>query len=318
MMKFSVIVPVYNVEQYLNECLDSIICQDYDNFEIIIVDDGSTDSSSDICDFYAEKDKKIKVIHKKNGGLSSARNVGIELAIADYLVFFDSDDVMEKGCLKKFNETLDADTDVLITEIYDTVDVSTVATNELLFLKPDSNKKNDIVEFVLYHKKHTWSAPQYIVSRKMVEKNRMRFAEGYYHEDIYWTANLLRYAERYAFYNKLWYIRRLERQGSITNVPKVKRTLDIIELLTKFIDNISDDLSKVIANRMVNSMVSSLKYCSKYSKQENEMVAECLKKNKQIWKYASGTRNRMLVWMIRLLGERCVINMIAILYTVYT
>lgn len=96
----SVIVPVYNVEKYLDKCIKSIVNQTYENIEIILVDDGSPDSSSEICDFWAKKDGRIKVIHKTNGGLSSARNAGIELATGDFLVFIDSDDYPEPDMIE--------------------------------------------------------------------------------------------------------------------------------------------------------------------------------------------------------------------------
>ena len=91
----SVIVPVYNVEQYLPRCVDSILSQTYKNLELILVDDGATDSSGTICDEYAAKDSRVRVIHKENGGLSSARNAGIDIASGEYLEFVDSDDWIE-------------------------------------------------------------------------------------------------------------------------------------------------------------------------------------------------------------------------------
>jgi glycosyltransferase involved in cell wall biosynthesis len=92
MKLISVIVPVYNVEQYLRRCVDSILTQSYQNLEIILVDDGSTDSSGDICDWYKKQNGRIKVIHKENGGLSSARNAGLDIADGEYIGFVDSDD----------------------------------------------------------------------------------------------------------------------------------------------------------------------------------------------------------------------------------
>ena len=88
----SLIIPIYKVEKYLRQCIDSVIRQNIDDIEIILVDDGSPDDCPKICDEYAEKDKRIKVIHKTNGGSSSARNAGIDLAIGEYLMFMDSDD----------------------------------------------------------------------------------------------------------------------------------------------------------------------------------------------------------------------------------
>lgn len=91
-MLISIIVPVYNVEVYLRRCVDSLLCQTYSNLEIILVDDGSTDNSGSICDEYSYIDKRIRVIHKENGGLSSARNAGLEIANGEYIGFLDSDD----------------------------------------------------------------------------------------------------------------------------------------------------------------------------------------------------------------------------------
>ena len=90
--KVTIIVPVYNVEKFIGKCIDSLLAQTYINLEIILVDDGSTDKSGVICDDYHHRDTRIRVIHKQNGGLSSARNVGIKAATGDYLSFVDSDD----------------------------------------------------------------------------------------------------------------------------------------------------------------------------------------------------------------------------------
>lgn len=101
----SVIIPVYKVEQYLARCVDSVLNQTYQNLEIILVDDGSPDSSPKLCDDYAKKDVRIKVIHKENGGLSSARNAGLEICTGDYIFFIDSDDwLTDENVLSDFIE----------------------------------------------------------------------------------------------------------------------------------------------------------------------------------------------------------------------
>ena len=91
----SVIIPVYNVEDYVARCVDSVLNQTYGNLEVILVDDGAKDSSGDICDTLALKDSRVRVIHKENGGLSSARNVGLDMATGEYITFVDSDDWLE-------------------------------------------------------------------------------------------------------------------------------------------------------------------------------------------------------------------------------
>ena len=104
MDKITVIIPVYNVEKYLKEAIEATINQTYKNLEIILVDDGSTDSSGKICDEYAKKDNRIKVIHQENRGMSGARNVGLECATGKYIMFSDSDDTFElNACEKLYN-----------------------------------------------------------------------------------------------------------------------------------------------------------------------------------------------------------------------
>ena len=110
----SIIVPVYNVEQYLVKCLDSIKEQTFNDWEAILVDDGSTDKSSDICDMYQEKDKRFKVVHKENGGLSDARNKGLELACGKYILFLDSDDYILPDMLFKMNLATGGADDIVV------------------------------------------------------------------------------------------------------------------------------------------------------------------------------------------------------------
>ena len=102
----SVVIPVYKVEQYIHECVDSVIAQTYKNLDIILVDDGSPDSCPAICDEYAERDNRIRVIHKKNGGLSSARNAGIDIARGEYICFVDSDDYVSEIYVEQLYTTL--------------------------------------------------------------------------------------------------------------------------------------------------------------------------------------------------------------------
>ena len=113
--RYSIIVPVYNVEDYLPECVDSLLAQDTATpYEILLVDDGSTDSSGSICDAYADKDARVRVIHKSNGGVSSARNTGIQMAKGTYIFFVDSDDILEPEFLSEFSPLLADGTDLAL------------------------------------------------------------------------------------------------------------------------------------------------------------------------------------------------------------
>lgn len=106
-MRISIIVPIYNCAYYLRYCLNSLVTQSYQNIEIILVDDGSQDESAHICDDYAEKDSRVQVIHKKNGGVSSARNVGLSFASGEYVIFVDADDWLDQDACEKIVEKLD-------------------------------------------------------------------------------------------------------------------------------------------------------------------------------------------------------------------
>lgn len=106
MLMFSVIVPIYNVDKYLNKCVDSILSQTYNNFELILVDDGSPDNCPAICDEYTKQDSRVKVIHKENGGLVSARKAGAKIANGDYVVCVDGDDWLHKQCLECYSEII--------------------------------------------------------------------------------------------------------------------------------------------------------------------------------------------------------------------
>lgn len=113
MPKFSVVVPVYKIEEYLRECVDSILSQDYTDFEVILVDDGSPDNCPRICDEYAMKDSRVKVIHQKNSGVSAARNNGIKAASGEYLWFVDGDDKIVDGAFEIIQKFFELDFDVL-------------------------------------------------------------------------------------------------------------------------------------------------------------------------------------------------------------
>ncbi len=115
-MKFSIIVPVYNSECYLKECIDSTLTQSYSDFELILVDDGSIDASGIICDEYAELDSRIKVFHKENGGVSSTRNLGLDNASGDWIVFLDADDTLHKCALECIKNEIDLNSDVDIIQ----------------------------------------------------------------------------------------------------------------------------------------------------------------------------------------------------------
>lgn len=230
-MKISIIVPVYNVENYVEQCLRSICNQTINDIEIIIVNDGSEDNS--ISKIKEIKDYRIKIINQKNKGLSSARNTGLKYAIGDYIAFVDSDDFvgintayedMYNIALKDNSDVVSGDavwyyseSDRRIKEksknfIYDTP----INGEEFLLTVLRANAIYVPVWFNLY-------------KRDFLINNNLLFKEGVYHEDEWFTHRVLLKAERISIYNKQFYMYRQQRPGSITNTLSEKRYLDIIQ-----------------------------------------------------------------------------------------
>lgn len=181
MNKFSIIVPVYNTESYLVRCLDSILNQTYDNYEIIIVNDGSTDGSKKIItDYQKQYPEKIKVINKKNGGLSSARNKGVSKADGDYILFVDSDDYIEKGLLKTLNTKTKDFPDLIRFQIKEINNDKICMYRELPFETIKGDKAfNKIVKY--HYVEPAWC---YAYRKVFYKENKFSFAEGKYHEDF--------------------------------------------------------------------------------------------------------------------------------------
>lgn len=214
--KISVIIPVYNVEKYLRRCIDSVLAQDYDNLEIILVNDGSTDESPNICDQYAIRYKNIKVIHKKNGGLSDARNIGIDLASGKYIMFIDSDDFVSS----KIISFLYADI------IAYSADISTCAF--VLFEDEDNIRSIRMVDNtriictsveglneMLYQRLVTNSACCKLYDADLF--NNVRFPVGEKYEDLATTYKLFMKAKKIIINSQIHYYY-FKRPGSIMHV----------------------------------------------------------------------------------------------------
>ena len=186
----SVIIPVYNVEKYLNKCVDSVISQTYKDLQIILVDDGSTDRSSKICDEYAKADTRISVIHKQNGGLSSARNAGMEIVEGDYITFLDSDDYVSPTVYEELYKIIKSqDSDSIACTCFRRVDeVGNVYKKNDPHSKPSSSSNTEYLREILLHIGDV-SVCTKLFPRKMLEIKR--FDEEKLNEDLLFMADLI-------------------------------------------------------------------------------------------------------------------------------
>lgn len=213
----SIIIPVYNVEEYLECCLDSVIRQTYTNIEIILVDDGSTDGSSGICDDYAQKDGRIVVIHKANGGLSDARNKGLEIATGQYVTFIDSDDCVNLSYVERLISIIEKnDADISICWRKN-VDDSFNAYN-------CSEKENEAIvldnrlcvkeSYFSKYKGINATAWSKMYKTSLFHDNNITYPVGELHEDVFTTYKLLFYAIKVVYIDDTLYYYR-QRSGSI-------------------------------------------------------------------------------------------------------
>lgn len=223
----SVIVPVYNVEIYLERCIQSLVSQTYLNLEIVLVDDGSTDSSSKICDKWAENDTRIKVIHKENGGLSDARNAGLKVAMGEYISFVDSDDWIAKDFYEVLIRVLNENNaDIAECGVYFVNDKEEILQKrgikeEVLTLNRIEALKRLILENGVYQT--VWNK---LYKRTIVQG--ILFEVGKYHEDEYWTYQVFDRIEKMAVINQPGYYY-LQRNSSIMGEKYSIKRLDGLE-----------------------------------------------------------------------------------------
>ncbi len=229
----SVIIPIYKVENYLNECVDSVLAQTYKNIEVILVNDGSPDNSPAICDEYAKIDNRVVVVHKENGGLSDARNFGLEKANGDYVLFLDSDDYWDDiNALKKANELLiyKPDIDILYFDrkYYLNGDISIKSTYDVNCVNGKS--KNEILEYFIQIDKLIVSACLKLVKRSILIDNNIKFQKGLLSEDYDWTFWVLIYSKVLYAMDNPFYIYRL-RSDSISKTVSDKHLRDILGII---------------------------------------------------------------------------------------
>ena len=219
--KISVIIPVYNVGKYLKRCIDSIIQQNYDNLEIILVDDGSSDNSGKICDEYAVIDKRIIVIHKSNGGLSDARNRGLDICTGKYISFVDSDDWIEKDFYKFAVNNL-GENDLLIFDYYLTDGKNKKCINTL-----SKSCKLTVGECLLELSKANIQSYAWNKLYKRELFLSIRFPKGRNYEDQAIMHLIVHNCNRIKYFNKAFY-NYYQNQNSITHTVNLKNYRDFL------------------------------------------------------------------------------------------
>lgn len=299
---FSIIIPVYKAEKYIHKCIDSILEQTFSDFELILVDDGSPDRTGEICDAYQINDNRISVIHKKNGGSSSARNVGIHKAVGTYLMFVDADDYWDDrtGLSKIRNYLEKKPVDYLRMACIDEyVSDGKRITSGLGYDKTifQSNDKLEIVKKIFdsgFQPGAAWTA---IIRRDVVIEKKLFFIEGIKGEDIDWILNVFLNVNTIDFCDICFYVYRKGRADSVTGTADLKSILDILGIIDKW----KKEIKKEEYYKIHSSLNSYLAYhlmCmvilyERLGKEDKKIAKREIAKRKDVLKFIN--RKKVLV-----------------------
>jgi len=309
----SLVVPVYNVEMYLERCIESILNQDYKNLEIILVDDGSTDSSGKICDKYKKRDNRIRVIHKSNGGLSSARNCGIKNAHGVYISFIDSDDWITNdyvSCL--YNLSVEYSSDISICKIQNFFEDEQIIANKKEYTNTSYFKiamnKHDSIKNLLNEKHFSNSACAKLFKSELF--NDVYFPEGKLYEDIPTIYKVFMKCNKIAYIDSICYYY-LYRLTSISRSKFDSRKMDAIYFIEKMISEVLilyPDLESISNVRLFNVYYALYIICDKKN-EYYDIIYQRIKnvRKKVLFSHVSSFKDKMKSF-ITFLGHSFVIK----------
>ncbi len=243
--KISIIVPVYNVETYLRECLDSVCNQTYRNLEIILIDDGSTDSSGVICDAYAAQDNRISVIHKTNGGQSSARNTGLDTATGKYVLFVDSDDYICTNLVEEavcFIQSSGSDFIFFDGECFSEIGRGDKLSGNY---KRSCTYQQDLgcqmFQSLVQNGEYHCHVALMLIQRAFLERHHFRFVEGIIYEDEIFTYQLYAKARSVAYFAKSLYNHRIRPNSTVTSAKSARNFKSICRVVSEIDDFAFDE-----------------------------------------------------------------------------
>lgn len=248
MPKLSVIIPVYNVENYLSKCIESVINQSFKDFELILINDGSTDRSGQICDEYLTKDKRIRVIHKNNEGVSKARNIGIDESKGEYLIFIDSDDWIEYNTFQCLIENIEIyKSDLIISGmIYDYYENEVLISNikKTTDFLVNVNKKSLQVNFSnLFEKVNFLSSCNKMFLSKIIKNNNIKFDENsIIYEDFNFNLNVINNSNNITIVPNLLYHYRINSQECILSK---RRKINLVSDIHKVSSSLLNFLNEI-------------------------------------------------------------------------
>lgn len=300
----SIVVPVYNVEQYLDMCLESIIKNYQHGIEVILVDDGSKDSSSAICDRYTNDYEYISVIHKENGGLSSARNAGIRQANGKYVWFVDSDDYLKDESLDKIRNSTSKDTDLIIASHCNVFPDGKIDDDYLE--KPKENEKEPYKYFYNIGSA-SYAAVRFIVKKDLIIENNLFFTEGIYHEDEEWSPRVLCSAKTFVVINESIYNYRVGNPKSIMGMTNPKKVYDKIFICKKMYERIKNkklkgSIQEFLKYRIEHNFITALNEVGLYDGENNKKIVKEIRDNMYLINDVKSKKAKFVKNVVKIIG----------------
>ncbi len=283
----SVIIPVYNVEEYLRECVDSVLCQTYKNIEIILVNDGSTDSSGQICDEYIEKDERVTVIHQKNGGLSVARNTGLSEANGDYVYFLDSDDYIAENTLETLLNIAGKDnSDIVFFDAISFADMDdfTVKQNYIRKNKYQTDSGINIFSHITENNEFHSAVPLLFISKNFLLNSGISFIPDILYEDMVFTYQLFCKAITVSQCPEAFYYRRYRKNSIMTSVKTKKHFTSYIAVYNnnaEFTNNLTLNDKKVLNKYVCRCAFNVFNVYEKLNKTDKTVCKKALREFKK-------------------------------------
>ena len=307
MLMVSIIVPVYNVESYLERCITSILNQTYKSFELILVDDGSTDKSSFICDDYAKKDNRTVVVHKKNGGLSSARNAGLDIARGGYISFVDGDDYLDNSFIEKLlNSLILSNSDIAVCG-YQKVKNNQYVAHVTIEKEKMILKSNDFVELSLTKYPLGVLACNKIYKKELFDN--LRYPLNKYHEDEYLFHKLIDKASKTIIIKDVLYFYE-QRNTSIMHNRSYKHLKDSVEAnVDRLCYYLNTNNNQLIRLSMMGLIASSFELRKLNREKAKETINKCKTQIKRVNEPALGLK--------KYLFSRCYLFNVDFAYFVY-
>lgn len=306
MPKYTYIIPVYKAEDYLDECLSSILQQTYTDYEILLVDDGSPDNSGAMCDAYAQKYDFIRVIHQKNGGASVARNTGIQNATGEYVIFLDSDDFWDDAeGLRKIDTLFQPGVDAVgfasrtfYFESGNSVDDRYNYPPELNSMMPEESLK-----YMVEHDLLNMHSSKKAFRKAFLIDNDLFYQPGIRTEDVEWSLRIANCLPTYRFLNEKLYVYR-QHSGSVTKVIGAKHLEEYLGIIRKFADYTyrNETIKSALLSYVAYQYSLLLAYTTLLKPANKDELLKELKNYQFLYRYTSYPRTKMISTAHRFLG----------------